>query len=394
MAKKNTKAAKGGGSIRQRKDGLWEARYTVGRNPATGKPVRKSIYGNTQGEVRKKLTQVIASIDNGDYIDPPKMTMGKWLDIWAADYIGNVKPNTRYHYTGIIKNHIAPALGSVRLSSLHPHTVQGFINSLSSERDGKPGLSPSTVRSVHLVLNEALRQAVKLGYIRSNPAECCTLPRMEKKEREPIDGETVGKFLEAIKGHRFEALFTVALFTGMREGEVLGLMWDCVDFERGTILIDKQLQVVREYGKEQVFTFSSTKNGKARSISPAPLVFRVLEKHRGKQAENRLKAGPLWEDKGLVFPDELGRELSRFAVYSAFKRVAASLGMPSATFHDLRHSYAVAAIRAGDDAKTVQGNLGHATAAFTLEIYAHVTEEMKRDSASRMNAYISDVLGL
>ncbi len=394
MAKKNTKSAKGGGSIRQRKDGLWEARYTVGRDPGTGKPIRKSIYGQTQGEVRKKLTQALAAIDNGEYVAPQKMTVGRWLDVWAADYMGDVKQNTRYSYTGIIKNHLKPAFGAVRLDALQPHMIQGLYNGLSVEREGKPGLSPSTILCVHLVLSKALQQAVRLGYIRSNPAACCTLPRKERKEKKPLDGAAVGRFLEAIKGNRFEALFTVALFTGMREGELLGLMWNCVDFERGTIRIDKQLQKLKERGKPQVFALSSTKNGKPRTITPAPLVMNILRKHRRQQLENRLKAGPLWEDKGLVFSNELGREVSGASVYSAFKNVAISLNMPSATFHDLRHSYAVAVIRAGDDIKTVQGNLGHSTAAFTLDVYAHVTEAMKRDSADRMEAYISDVLGL
>lgn len=394
MPRKNTKAAKGGGSIRQRKDGLWEGRYTIGRDPGTGKQVRKSVYGQTQQEARKKLAQAVAAIDRGDYISPQKMTVGAWLDTWAASYLGNVKPSTRYYYESCIRNHLKPALGAVRLDSLPPHMVQSFYNGLSLERDGRPGLAPSTIQLIHLVLNEAMKQAVKLDYIRSNPAAACTLPRKEQKEKTPLDGAAVGAFLEAVKGRRFETLFTVALFTGMREGELLGLLWECVDFERGTILIDKQLQRKRNLGGAGCYVLSSTKNGKSRTISPAPLVMELLRKHWRRQAENRLRAGRAWEDKGLVFPDELGGFLSSFVVYQAFKKVAASIGMPSATFHDLRHSYAVAAIRAGDDVKTVQGNLGHATAAFTLNVYGHVTEAMKQESAARMEAYISGVLGL
>lgn len=391
MPRKNTKAAKGGGSIRQRKDGLWEGRYTVGRDAGTGKQIRKSVYGQTQQEARKKLAQAVAAIDRGDYMEPQKMTVGAWLDTWAASYLLDVKPSTRYYYEACIRNHLKPAFGAVRLEALHPHAVQKFYNGLSVERDGKPGLSPSTVRLVHLVLAEAMGKAVELGYIRKNPASVCTLPRKEAKEKAPLDGEAVGAFLEAVKGHRFETLFTVALFTGMREGELLGLLWDCVDFERGTVCIDKQLQRDRESGG---YVLASTKNGKCRVISPAPHVMELLRNHWRKQAENRLRAGRAWENRGLVFPDELGGFLSSFVVYQAFKRVAASIGMPSATFHDLRHSYAVAAIRAGDDVKTIQGNLGHATAAFTLNIYGHVTEAMKQESAARMEAYISGVLGL
>lgn len=394
MPRKNTKTAKGGGSIRQRKDGLWEGRYTVGRDAGTGKQIRKSVYGQTQQEARKKLAQAVAAIDRGDYVEPQKMTVGAWLDVWAGSYLPDVKPSTRYYYEGCIRNHLKPAFGAVRLESLRPHAVQKFYNGLSAGKDGKPGLSPSTVRLVRLVLAEAMGKAVELGYIRNNPAAACILPRKEAKEKTPLDGEAVGAFLEAIKGHRFESLFTVALFTGMREGELLGLLWDCVDFERGTICIDKQLQRKRELGGPRSYILTSTKTGKSRIISPAPMVMELLRKHWRQQAENRLRAGRAWENRGLVFPDELGGFLSSYVVYQSFKKVAAAIGMPSSTFHDLRHSYAVAAIRAGDDVKTIQGNLGHATAAFTLNIYGHVTEAMKQESAARMEAYITGVLGL
>ena len=392
MPRKSTKAAKGGGSIRQRKDGLWEGRYTVGRDPGTGKQVRKSVYGQTQQEARKKLSQAVAAIDRGDYVEPQKMTVGAWLDTWATSYLGNVKPGTRYNYDGCIKNHLKPAFGAVKLEALQPHMIQSFYNGLSLERDGRPGLAPATVHLIHQVLHGALDRAVRLGYIRSNPAALCILPRNVHREKTPLDGETVGIFLEAVKGHRFETVFTAALLTGMREGELLGLMWECVDFERGTIRIDKQLQRVR--GEKRTFALTSTKSGKPRTISPAPLVMELLRRHWRRQAEDRLRAGSAWEDKGLVFSDELGGFTPPYSVSLAFKKVAASIGMPSATFHDLRHSYAVAAIRAGDDIKTVQGNLGHATASFTLDVYGHVTEAMKQESAARMEAYITGTLGL
>ena len=175
---------------------------------------------------------------------------------------------------------------------------------------------------------------------------------------------------------------------------MLGLLWDCVDFERGTIRIDKQLLRMKERGTDHPLILASTKSGKARTITPAPLVMELLKKHWRQQAENRLRVGRAWINKGGVFADELGNFIPHSVVYQAFKKVAASIGMPSATFHDLRHSYAVAAIRAGDDIKTVQGNLGHATASFTLDVYGHVTEAMKQESAARMEAYITGTLGL
>ncbi len=390
--KSNTRGAQGAGTIRQRKDGRWEARYTVGRNPGTGKQVQRSIYGATQQEVRKKLAQLTAALDTGTYKEPSKMTVGQWLDIWAADYLGGVKPSTVVSYTGHIKNHIKPALGSVKLEALNAHTIQEFYNRLGAEREGKRGLSPKTVKNIHGVLHEALQQAVKIGYTRFNPAEACELPRVIRKELKPLDEEQSKAFLKAIQGHRFEILYTVALFTGMREGEALGLTWDCVDFDKGTILINKQLQ--REKKKNARYLLVPTKNEKSRTITPAPWVMQLLRTHRARQNEQRLKAGPMWEDSGFVFTNELGHHLAEYLVYRDFKKLAASIGCPAARVHDLRHSYAVAAIRSGDDIKTVQGNLGHATAAFTLDVYGHVTDQMKKESAARMEAYIKDVLNL
>ena len=175
----------------------------------------------------------------------------------------------------------------------------------------------------------------------------------------------------------------------MRQGEILGLTWDCVDFDRGTVTINKQLQKTTTGGS--VYVLVPTKNGKRRVIAPAPDIVDLLGTQKQRQAEWKSNAGPLWEDSDLVFTDELGKHFSHHTVYQNFKRVVASIGFPDVRFHDLRHSFAVASIRAGDDIKTVQGNLGHATAAFTLDIYGHVTDQMKRESANRMQQYIRRV---
>lgn len=204
-----------------------------------------------------------------------------------------------------------------------------------------------------------------------------------------MDEDMISVFLKAIKNHQFGDLFTVTLFTGMREGEALGLLWECVDLSKGTIVVDKQLQLIR--GTKGQYQMVPTKNSKSRSITLAPSVVDVLQKVKRKQLENRLRYGQCWEDSGFVFTDQLGHHLSASSVYKAFKKVMEEIGSPETRFHDLRHSYAVASIKSGDDIKTVQENLGHATAAFTLDIYAHVTEKMKQDSANRMEQFIKDV---
>ena len=207
-----------------------------------------------------------------------------------------------------------------------------------------------------------------------------------------MDEDATAQFIEALHGHRYEILYLVTLFTGLRQGEVLGLMWDCIDFDNGCIIINKQLQRIRGSGGQ--YRIAPTKNSKGRNITPAPFVMDLLRSQRRKQGEWRLKAGPAWEGDKLgdfVFSDELGHHLVDRTVYRQFKMVTGSIDLQDVRFHDLRHSYAVAAIRSGDDIKTVQGNLGHATAAFTLDVYGHVTDQMKRDSADRMQQYIQRV---
>ena len=165
-----------------------------------------------------------------------------------------------------------------------------------------------------------------------------------------------------------------------------------MDFENNVLTINKQMQLHQEQGMK-AYQLVATKNSKARTITVAPFVMEHLKRRKVEQAKQRLFAGALWQQNELVFTDQLGNHLTKPTIYRAFKKAAASIGRPDARFHDLRHSYAVAAIRSGDDIKTVQGNLGHATAAFTLDVYGHVTEQMKQDSADRMEAFIRSVSG-
>ena len=200
----------------------------------------------------------------------------------------------------------------------------------------------------------------------------------------------MGRFLAAIQGHPFEYIYLTDLFTGLRQSELLGLTWEDINFSAGHITIRRQLQFLgSKYGG---YRFTTPKNNKIRQIFPAKYVMDILKKQQRRQFEMRLAAGAEWSNPDdLVFTDVLGKHLKHDLIYRHVKRIFAQIGCPDRRFHDLRHSYAVLAIQAGDDIKTVQENLGHYSAAFTLDVYGHVTDQMKRDSADRMERHIKKV---
>lgn len=397
MPRKTRKNAQGAGTIRKRSDGRWEARFTTGFNPATGKQMQKSIYGKTQKEVREKLTEVTMEVDTGVYIEPSKMTLEQWMGIWLDEYMFDKKWSTVKHYKAQVKTNILPALGRYPLSQLDPHLIQTFYNSLLRGKGRARPLNPKTIRNIHGILSKCLSTAVKLEYMRRNPAESVTLPRVERKEIKPLTDEQVSKMVAQAGNDGFGTLFKVVVFTGLRLGEALGLTWDCIDFQKNRLTINKQLQ--KRPLADGGFTFAPLKNDKVRVIAPAPFVLNLLKQWNQKQAEDRLAAGCLWQgwksDKerqnAIVFTNELGGHLHPQTVLVHFKKLAASVGAPLARVHDLRHTYAVLSLQNGDDVKTVQENLGHATAAFTLDVYGHVSEHMKEASAQRMQQYIENM---
>ncbi len=371
----------------------WEARYTVGFDPGTGKQIQKSVTGKSQKEVAQKLKEMTAALDAGTYIAPNKMTVTQWLDTWQAEYLANVKPSTVSSYEATIRNHLKPGIGAIRLDSLTTHDIQEFYNSLRSPTEKRKALSSKTIKNIHGILHHSLQQAMLNNYIRINPANACVLPKVSRKKVKPMNEHQIADFLKAIKGHKYENMFLVALFTGIREGEVCGLQWECVDFVNGTILIDKQLQSLRGKvrGDREKYTLIPTKNGKERTITAAPFIMDLLWKTKRAQDANRKDFGADFLENDLVFTDEIGNRVTPQALYRAFKLVVTELGMKDVRFHDLRHSYAVVSLKSGDDVKTVQENLGHATSAFTLDTYGHVTEKMKKDSADRMQTFIESV---
>lgn len=383
MARKSTRGAQGGGTIRQRPDGRWEARVTVGTNPGTGKPIRRSIYASTQKEARRQMTAILRELDNGTYQTPNRLTVSQWLSEWLTTFCASkVKPLTYQSYEGIIKNHINPAIGAVELQAVKGTHVQKLYNSMT-----KAGLSGKTVKNVSAVLHKAFSVALKQGLISVNPCDAAELPKAERHEITPLTDEDIPRFLAAIEDSPMCNAYALCLFAGLREGECLGLSWKQVDFQRGRITVSQQLQKEKTRGGKY-YIAPSTKSGKPRTIEPPPIAFEYLRAEHIRQMKNQLQAGAAWRNPDdLVFTNELGQHYAIMTFYKNFKKIAASIGRPDARPHDLRHTAATVAIASGADIKSVQDMLGHATASFTLNVYAHTSDQMMKDTAARMQNY-------
>ena len=409
------KAAAGAGTIRKKtitRNGksytYWEARVTTGKD-GSGKQARRSFTGATQKEVREKMQAAAVEITDGTYLAPSKMTVSDWLTIWLTDYCGDKNWSTVKHSKAQVEAHIRPSLGAMKLSQLSAKEIQHFYNQLledghtikkkvkGKEQITKIPLNAKSVRNVHGILTKALSTAAKLDYIKFNPCDKVTLPRVEKKEIQSLTDDQVKAFLQAAAADDYGPLLTVIVFTGMRKAEAMGLTWDCVDFKTGRITVNKQLQKRPE--AEGGFVFAPLKNDKGRVIAVSPFVLELLRERQKQQTADRLKAGQAWEgwqtakerETALVFTNALGGHFHPQTVSVHFKKLAAQIGAPEARVHDLRHTFAVLSLQNGDDIKTVQGNLGHATAAFTLDVYGHVSKRMQDESAARMQAYIESI---
>lgn len=290
MPRSTKKSASGAGTIRKKtvtKGGkpytYWEARYTLGFDQMTGKQIQRSITGKTQKEVAQKLREITVELDQGTYQEPTKMTLGEWLEIWLKDYSVNLKPMTQQTYSEQIQNHIKPELGRIKLKDLKTHMIQRFYNSLAT---GEKPLAAKTIKNIHGVLHRALNQAVSNNLIRVNPATACVLPKVQKPEIKPLEPGEIYRILQEAKEDDYQNLVTVALFTGMRQGELLGLSWDCVDFETGVIIVKQQLQ-----HKDGKYFLCSPKSNKPRKMLPAPLVMDALKAEQEKQRLAQQQAG-------------------------------------------------------------------------------------------------------
>ena len=379
------KAVSGNGSIRQRPDGRWEGRISLGFDGA-GKRIQKSFYGDTQKEVAEKIRKASAQIDEGRFIEPSKMTVKQWLSEWLETFCANnLKPYTLTSYRGIIEHHINNYIGAMKLQSVKGTHIQKMYNGLT-----KDGFSAKSVKNISAVAHKAFSMAIKQGLISYNPCDAAQLPSMTQHEIKPLTDAEIPVFLEAIKGHIYENAFALCLFAGLREGECLGLSWEQVDFNKQSITICQQLQKGNKGEGYQLRPF--TKSNKPRTIKPPQIAFDYLKREQKRQAENRLAVGTIWTNAdNLVFTNEIGKNIAIPTFYRAFKKIVATIGRPDARPHDLRHTAATVAIASGADIKSVQSLMGHATASFTLNVYAHTSEKMMEDTAARMQNYYSNM---
>ena len=383
MAKKR---ANGEGSIRKRKDGRWEGRYTAGHDPETGKAIYKNVLGRSQAEVKEKLKQAIEETQALDVTKAGKYTVGEWMEVWFQDYAKiKVRPSSHQTYQGYIQNHIRPNIGDIPLEKLTSLDLQKFYKKLLTtgrvdrvEAKGQPkGLSAKTVRNIHQILSSALKLAQEQRLILTNPAEGCALPRVEHQEMKTLTTVQLASFFREARESGVFELYYLELATGLRRGELLGLKWEDIDLERGDLRVRRQ---VSRINGEVVEAPLKTKN--AYRILP------LAEDTVGVLKEQRKKVG----NSPWVFPSPNGGPISPDSVLHMLHRVLKRAGLPKVRFHDLRHTFATLVLQNGVDVKTVSGMLGHFSAGFTLDTYAHITSAAQRQAAQTMGSVLAGTI--
>ena len=380
MAKKR---ANGEGSIRKRKDGRWEGRYTAGHNLETGKPIYRNVLGKTQAEVKEKLKTAIQETQSLDFSKTGQYTVGQWMDVWYENYAKiKVRPSSHQTYKGYIENHIKPNIGDIPLEKLTTLDLQrlyktllanGRVDRLESKGQLK-GLSPKTVRNIHQILSSALKLAQEQRIILTNPAEGCALPKVEHREMKTLPVEQLQSFLREAKDSGVFELYYLELATGLRRGELLGLKWEDIDLEHGDLRVRRQIARINGRVVEAPL---KTKNA-YRTLPLAEDTVSIL-----KEQKKKVGSSP-W-----VFPSATGGPISPDSVLHMLHRVLKRAGLPKVRFHDLRHTFATLALQNGVDIKTVSGMLGHFSAGFTLDTYAHVTTSAQKAAANTMGKLLS-----
>lgn len=379
--------SKGTGSIYKRiRNGktVWEGRVSAGYDPGTGKRITKYVYGSTQRETQKKMNELMNRLEKGTYREPSRITVAEWCDEYIETFARDtLKPLTVTKYEATIRNHIKPAIGALKLKDVAGMDIQKMINAKT-----RAGLNPKTVKDIAGLTAKIFKTAYMEELIDANPCTRLRTPKASDNEIRPLAQDEIPRFLDAIEGQRFRNAMAIQLFAGLREGELLGLAWKNVDLKTGELRIAQQLQ---KHGKEWEI-LPATKNSRIRTVQLPDIAIPYLRDEQLRQMKNRLAHASFWSNEDdLVFTNEIGELIHTNVYYKDFKAVAASIGRPDLRPHDLRHTAATIAIASGADIKSVQDLLGHATASFTLNVYAHSSEIMRKDTANKVDGFYQSI---
>jgi len=370
----------GEGSIYHRSDGRWAASISL----EGGK--RKTFYGKTRREVQEHLNSALYDQQKGTLATGPQQKVGQFLIHWLEDvHKQSVRSRTYERYEEIMRLHLVPGIGHHQLQKLSPQHLQSFYTKKLEE-----GLSTTTVISFHNVLHKALETAVRWKLISYNTCDLVSPPRRKHFEIQPLSIEQVQQLLLAARGHRLEALFILALASGLRRGELIGLKWQDINFQTGMLQVRRILTRVPTkmqdpHGAKYVEAEPKTEKGR-RSILLPSFVVEALKQHRVKQLESKLKGGSTWQDHDYVFCTSIGTHLNPTRdVLDQLKALLRKAGLPDIRFHDLRHSSATMLLSMGVHPKIVQEILGHSQISMTLDVYSHVLPTMQQEAMSKLN---------
>jgi integrase len=371
------------GSIQKRvgaRGTSWYAKYDY-LDPVTSKRVHRRVSASTRKECESKLRVAIAAAESGRSLTFDKQAVREFVDQWLASIEHSVRPSTHRRYSDVMRKHVIPALGTVQLSKLSPAHLQDLYTNLL-----KQGLSPTTVNLLHVTLHGALKQALRWGMIERNPCDLVDPPRCVTPETITWSVDQTRKVLTIGDSGEYAALWRLALMCGMRRGELLGLKWDDVDLDRGTLAVRRTLS--RGSGGTWQLTEPKTASGRRQIALPESCVA-ALRKHRLRQLEQRMALGPAWEDHGFVFTGRTGTPLHVNSMTVHFKKLITDAQVPAIRFHDLRPTCAALLLADCVHPKIVQERLGHSDISMTLNRYSHVTHDMQRAAVDTLDEAFS-----
>ncbi|MFC2013482.1 tyrosine-type recombinase/integrase [Chloroflexota bacterium] len=343
-----------------------------------------SIKG-TKKDAEKRLAELLHQIDTDTFIEPRKTTLAEFLQRWLKDYVEpNLTPRTGEGYESIMRKHIIPMLGNIKLTQFKPEHLQRYFAYCQAEGrcNGKGGLNSLTIRHHYMALHQALKTAVKWGLINRNPVDAIDPPRFERSVMHIMNEDDIQTFLEVAKTTSYYALFYLALFTGMRRSELLAIRWCDVDMLLCQIYVSRALHRLRD--GSIFFGVPKTAKGR-RMISLSPSTVLVLQEHRHKQKLDRSMIGLQLTDNDLVFSKIDGTPIPPNVVTLAWIRLAKRTGLTGVRLHDARHTHASLMLKHGIHPKIVQERLGHSGIQITLDTYSHVAPGLQEAAAKRFD---------